>query len=121
MDTRKHTRRRRASASFIKHILHLNTHTRAHALLHMTIYIRERKEERGTAQRELALPRTDAHLTHCTGFQSAFHGTLLAARTSLRLIVKKKRTANKQRKQTGKKHTLWIPLAIITKYTRNKT
>lgn len=65
-------------------------HTRTHTLLHMTIYIRERREEGGTAQRELALPRTDAHLTHCTGSQSAFHCTLLAARTSLCLIVKKK-------------------------------
>ncbi|KAF6738828.1 hypothetical protein FQA47_005819 [Oryzias melastigma] len=70
-------------------ILHFE-HTRTHTLLHMTIYIRERREEGGTAQRELALPRTDAHLTHCTGSQSAFHCTLLAARTSLCLIVKKK-------------------------------
>jgi len=95
-----------------------------HTLRHMTNYIRE-GGRRGTAQRALALPWTDTHLTHthtythththththtstythtythyCTGSQSAFHCTLLAARTSLCLVKKKQQTNRLTNKRT---------------------
>lgn len=101
--------RERASASFSQQASCTVTHTASHDKLHQ-----RGREEGGTAQRALALPWTDTHTyihtgahaharTHYyTGSQSAFHCTLLAARTLLCLVKKKQQTnrlANKRTKE----------------------
>lgn len=114
VETRRRGRERgHLSASANTVILHLNTHC-------VTWQTTSERGGRGwgwggggTAQRALALPWTDTHLTHththyCTGSQSAFHCTLLAARTSLCLVKKKQQTNRLTNERTKRRttHTL---------------
>lgn len=107
-------------------ILHLNTPC------HRTNYIREggkeeRERERGegggrhctestsTTMDGRTPKHTHTHTHYCTGSWSAFHCTLLAARTSLCLvkakwkIFEKQRTNRLNKQQMKKKNTLLVP------------
>lgn len=103
-ETHRYRERGHLSASANTVILHLK-----HTLRHMTNYIREREEGGGRHCTESTSTTMDRHTpnthTHyCTGSQSAFHCTLLAARTSLCLVKKKQQTNRLTNKRTKRRN-----------------